>query len=297
MNNLENKKETVEIKKEIESLEALMYKPNFWDNKKEAEEVIQKIKNLKIALEGGNALDAGGAVLNIFAGAGGDDSEDWARMLLNMYLKYFEKKNWQIEFLDENKNENGGYRNISLEIMGKNIYGTLKNESGVHRLVRISPFNANGKRHTSFAMVEILPILPKLEFERFKENIKGEDILIDTTKSSGPGGQNVNKRETAVRVSHKPTNISVFISNERSQEQNKEKALAILYSKLFKLEEENRKKELEGKQISKTVEIEWGNQIRNYILHPYKLIKDLRSGIETNNVDKVLLKGDLEEFL
>lgn len=297
MNNLENKKETVEIKKEIESLEALMYKPNFWDNKKEAEEVIQKIKNLKIALEGGNALDAGGAVLNIFAGVGGDDSEDWARMLLNMYLKYFEKKNWQIEFLDENKNENGGYRNISLEIMGKNIYGTLKNESGVHRLVRISPFNANGKRHTSFAMVEILPILPKLEFERFKENIKGEDILIDTTKSSGPGGQNVNKRETAVRVSHKPTNISVFISNERSQEQNKEKALAILYSKLFKLEEENRKKELEGKQISKTVEIEWGNQIRNYILHPYKLIKDLRSGIETNNVDKVLLKGDLEEFL
>ncbi len=297
MNNLENKKETVEIKKEIESLEALMYKPNFWDNKKEAEEVIQKIKNLKIALEGGNTLDAGGAVLNIFAGAGGDDSEDWARMLLNMYLKYFEKKNWQIEFLDENKNENGGYRNISLEIMGKNIYGTLKNESGVHRLVRISPFNANGKRHTSFAMVEILPILPKLEFERFKENIKGEDILIDTTKSSGPGGQNVNKRETAVRVSHKPTNISVFISNERSQEQNKEKALAILYSKLFKLEEENRKKELEGKQISKTVEIEWGNQIRNYVLHPYKLIKDLRSGIETNNIDKVLLKGDLEEFL
>lgn len=297
MNNLENKKETVEIKKEIESLEALMYKPNFWDNKKEAEEVIQKIKNLKIALEGGNALDAGGAVLNIFAGAGGDDSEDWVRMLLNMYLKYFEKKNWQIEFLDENKNENGGYRNISLEILGKNIYGTLKNESGVHRLVRISPFNANGKRHTSFAMVEILPILPKLEFERFKENIKGEDILIDATKSSGPGGQNVNKRETAVRVSHKPTNISVFISNERSQEQNKEKALAILYSKLFKLEEENRKKELEGKQISKTVEIEWGNQIRNYVLHPYKLIKDLRSGIETNNVDKVLLKGDLEEFL
>ena len=206
-------------------------------------------------------------------------------------------ENWQINFLHENKNDHGGYRNISLEILGKNVYGKLKNESGVHRLVRISPFNNNAKRHTSFALVEILPILPKLEFDKFKNNIKEDEIEIETSKSSGPGGQNVNKRETAVRIIHKPTNISVHISSERSQEQNKEKAFNILYSKLFKLEEENKKKELEGMQISKTTEIEWGNQIRNYVLHPYKLIKDLRTGVETSDTTLILDKGEIEVFL
>ena len=256
-----------------------------------------RIKELKAEAEGGNILDAGSAIINILAGAGGDDSEDWARMLLNMYLKYFEKQNWSVNFLHENKNDHNGYRNISLEVNGKNVYGKLKNESGVHRLVRISPFNANGKRHTSFAMIEILPVLPKLEFEKFKESIIGDDIEIETSKSGGPGGQNVNKRETSVRIIHRPTNIAVHISTERSQEQNKEKAFNILYAKLFKLEEEKKLAEKEGRQISKTTEIEWGNQIRNYVLHPYKLVKDLRTNVETSDVDRVLEKGELEEFI
>lgn len=286
-----------EIQKQIEELEMHLYEPDFWSDKAHAQDVIQKIKDLKAKLEGDSILDKGGAILNILAGAGGDDSEDFARMLLNMYLKYFEKQGWNILLLHDNQNDHGGYRNLSLEINGKNVYKKLKNESGVHRLVRLSPFNANAKRHTSFVLVEILPILPKLEFDKFKNNIKDDEIEIETSKSSGPGGQNVNKRETAVRIVHKPTNISVQISTERSQEQNKEKAFNILYAKLFKLEEEKRQAEIEGKQISKTTEIEWGNQIRNYVLHPYKLIKDLRTGVETSDVEKVLEKGELDEFI
>ena len=285
------------IQKQIETLEATMNSADFWNDKVKAQEVIQRIKELKAEAEGGNILDAGSAIINILAGAGGDDSEDWARMLLNMYLKYFEKQGWNVLFLHENKNDHGGYRNISIEVVGKNVYGKIKNESGVHRLVRISPFNANGKRHTSFAMIEVLPILPKLEFDKFKDSINPNDVDMETSKSGGPGGQNVNKRETAVRVIHRPTNTAVHISTERSQEQNKEKAFALLYAKLFKLEEEKKKAEKEGRQISKTTEIEWGNQIRNYVLHPYKLIKDLRTNIETSDVDRVLEKGELEEFI
>lgn len=282
-----------DINKEIEILETEMYSVSFWDNKEKAQETIKRIKELKDKKEGVNALDKGNAIMSILAGAGGDDSEDFTRMLFEMYDAYFSIKNFSFSFLHDNKNDHGGFRNLTIEIMGKNVYGLLKNESGVHRLVRISPFNAQAKRHTSFAMVEVLPIIPPAE----RKVLSPDDIRIETSKSSGPGGQNVNKRETAVRIIHIPTNITVHVATERQQEQNKQKALEILQSKLFKLEEEKRKGEVEGRQISKTTEIEWGNQIRSYVLHPYKMVKDHRTEVETSDVESILEKGQLDAFI
>ncbi len=280
------------LDEEIMELEARMSEVDFWNDKEKAQETIKVLKELKDKKEGVEALDKGNAIMTILAGAGGDDSEDFARMLFEMYDAYFSSHNYFYSVLHDNKNDHGGFRNLTLEILGKHAYGTLKNESGVHRLVRISPFNAQAKRHTSFAMVEVLPVIPPAE----RQVISSDDIRIETSKSSGPGGQNVNKRETAVRVIHIPTNIVVHVATERQQEQNKQKALEILQAKLFKLEEEKRKAEIEGRQISKTTEIEWGNQIRSYVLHPYKMVKDHRTNVETSQVDKVL-DGELEEFI
>ena len=281
------------IDEEILRLEESMNAISFWNDKEKAQEVIKRIKELKDKRDGVNALDKGGAVMTIFAGAGGDDSEDFARMLLQMYDAYFKTKKFSFITLHANTNDHGGYRNITIEIIGKGVYGLLKNESGVHRLVRISPFNANAKRHTSFTMVEVLPIIPAVE----RKVIPQDDIRIETSKSSGPGGQNVNKRETAVRIVHIPTNIAVHVATERQQEQNKHKALEILSAKLYKLDEEKRKADIEGRQISKTTEIEWGNQIRSYVLHPYKMVKDHRTDYETSNVEGVLEKGELDAFI
>lgn len=281
------------INQEIEVLESLMNEVGFWNNKEKAQATIKRLKEVKDKQNGVDSLDKGNAIMSILAGAGGDDSEDFARMLFEMYDAYFSLKNFSYSVLHDNKNDHGGFRNLTVEILGKNVYRTLKNESGVHRLVRISPFNAQAKRHTSFAMVEVLPIIPPAE----RKILSPEDIRIETSKSSGPGGQNVNKRETSVRVIHIPTNISVHVATERQQEQNKQKALEILQSKLFKLEEEKRKAEVEGRQISKTTEIEWGNQIRSYVLHPYKMIKDHRTDVETSDVESVLEKGQLDAFI
>ena len=281
------------LDQEIALLEADMNDISFWNNKERAQTTIKRLKELKDRKEGVNALDKGSAVLSILAGAGGDDSEDFARMLFEMYSAYFARIGFSYSFLHDNTNDHGGYRNCTIEVSGKNVYGTLKNESGVHRLVRISPFNAQGKRQTSFAMVEVLPIIPAAE----RKVLSPDDIRVETSKSSGPGGQNVNKRETAVRVIHIPTNIAVHVATERQQEQNKQKALEILQAKLFKLEEEKRKAEVEGRQISKTTEIEWGNQIRSYVLHPYKMVKDHRTEYETSDVSAVLEKGELEGFI
>lgn len=284
---------TGEIESEIVSLEAQMNNAGFWDNKEKAQEIIKRIKELKEKQEGVSTLDKGNAIITLLAGAGGDDSEDFARMLFEMYDAYFKRKGFSYTVLHDNKNDHGGFRNLTVEIDGKGVYGLLKNESGVHRLVRISPFNANAKRHTSFAMVEVLPIVPVAE----RIPISSDEIRIETSKSSGPGGQNVNKRETAVRVVHIPTNISVHVATERQQDQNKQKALEILQAKLYKLEEEKRKAEIEGRQISKTTEIEWGNQIRSYVLHPYKMVKDHRTDFETSNVEAILEKGELDDFI
>ncbi len=289
------KDEKADLQKELERLEADMQTADFWANKDKAQATIRKVAELKAEIAGEGKYDAGDAVMTIFSGAGGDDSEDFSAMLLNMYRKYCEKNGFGLINLHENENDNGGYRNVTVEISGKNAYGTLKNESGVHRLVRVSPFNANAKRHTSFSMVEVIP-----KFEKSSKlsdlDIPDTDIRVELSRSSGPGGQNVNKRETAVRVVHIPTNLSAQSDNERSQAQNKEKALSILYGKIYKALEEERISKEKGMYVSKTTQIEWGNQIRSYVLHPYKMVKDHRTGVETAQVDNVLA-GDLDLFL
>jgi peptide chain release factor 2 len=281
-----------EIQAKITKLEEEMSSADFWNNKDKAQTAIKEIQSLKDDLEGVGKYDKGNALVTIFSGAGGDDAEDFTRMLLEMYLKFFEKKKWSFSVLSKNANEHNGYRNITLEVVGKNVYGTLKNESGVHRLVRISPFGAKGIRQTSFSMVEVIP-----NFEKSDElKIPPDDLRFETSRSSGPGGQNVNKRETAVRVVHIPTNLAVHVETERSQAQNKDKALTMLEAKLYKLQDDERKAKEKGMYVSKSTANEWGSQIRSYVLHPYKLIKDHRTNVETSQAEKVL-NGDLEEFI
>lgn len=229
-----------------------------------------------------NKYDKGNAHLSIHPGAGGDDAKDWANMLFDMYRKYCEKQGWKLTHPEEGV----------LEIKGEYAYGRLKNESGVHRLVRISPFDSKKLRHTSFALVEVVPIFPHLDLEKIK--IPQEDLKYELSKSSGPGGQNVNKRETAVRVVHLPSGISTACQSERSQPQNKEKALALLKSKLFHLLEKHQKEELSDLRVH--AKPEWGSQIRSYVLHPYQKVKDHRTGVQHNQPDDVL-DGDLDKFI
>jgi peptide chain release factor 2 len=282
------------IKEEINQLEVEMSSIDFWQDKVRAQLVIKKISELKNKLLGSKKYDKGNCILSILSGAGGDDAEDFSAMLFRMYTKYFSKVGFSYSVISENKNSLGGYRNISIEVVGKNAYGTLKNESGVHRLIRQSPFNAKSLRQTSFSLVEVIP-----EFEKDDKEIEisDDDLKIEYSKSGGPGGQNVNKRETAVRVIHLPTNTSIHVTSERSQEQNKEKALEMLKGKLYLIREKEKQRQKDGFAISKTVDIEWGNQIRTYTLHPYKMIKDHRTGVEIHNTDDVLLGGEIDALL
>src|SRR3989339_412882 len=291
-----------DLEKEIKKLEAETQRVDFWGDKNRAQAILKKIAELKDKREGLGKYDKGNAVISIISGAGGDDAEDFSRMLLGMYAKYADKKNWEVFFIYEHKNEHNGYKNVSFEISrggnssansAEGPFGTLKNESGVHRLVRISPFNAQKLRHTSFSLVEVLPKFSKLEERDFV--IPESDLKIEYSRSGGPGGQNVNKRETAVRIIHLPTGISVHATGERSQEQNRERAMSILRAKIFKKAREE-KKSIEESMKLKNTEIEWGNQIRSYVLHPYKMVKDHRTNAETANIDKVLA-GDLDLFI
>ena len=258
----------------------------------EAKEISEELDELEIFTLLNGPYDKYNAVLEIHPGAGGTESCDWANMLYRMYTRWCEKHNYKYEIIDEQKGEEAGIKSVSMIIYGMNVYGYLKNEKGVHRLVRISPFDSNARRHTSFASVDVTPYIVN---EDIDIEIKPSDIRVDVYRSSGCGGQGVNTTDSAVRITHIPTKIVVTCQNERSQIQNKEKAMEVLKNKLYQLEiekQERELKELKGEQV----DINFGSQIRNYVMHPYSLVKDLRTNVETSNVSKVL-DGDIDIFI
>jgi len=257
----------------------------------EIEELSSIIDTLELEAAFSGEYDVRNAILAIHAGAGGTESQDWAEMLMRMYLRWSERRNYQTEIFDSSPGDEAGIKSATIEVSGDCAYGYLKPEHGVHRLVRLSPFDADHARHTSFALVQVMPEVE----EDVEANIEPDDLKVETFRSSGPGGQHMQKTSSAVRLTHLPTGITVTCQSERSQYQNKEIALKILKARLLELELEKQAQEhakLKGKRIAAG----WGNQIRSYVLHPYKMIKDHRTDYQTSNVDTVL-DGELDDFI
>jgi len=291
-------KQWEELEKEIIELEELVAMAQteadesiFSEAQNRYEELNRKFEKLEFQVLFSDKYDKNNVIFSIHAGAGGVDAQDWAQILERMFLRFAERKKWPTVVLDRTVGNEAGIKSVSMRISGRWAYGYLKSESGVHRLVRISPFDAEAMRHTSFALIEVIPELSETEDIEIKE----EDIKIDTFRSSGPGGQSVNTTDSAVRILYKPANIVVTCQNERSQHQNKETALKILKSKLFKLQVEEREKQ-ELKLRGEAQKAEWGKQIRSYVMQPYKMVKDHRSNYKTQDIDGAL-DGDLEEFM
>jgi peptide chain release factor 2 len=257
-------------------------------NYKSALKALDKLEFRKMLSKDEDRL---GAIVNINSGAGGTESQDWAEMLMRMYLRYAERNNFTTKVLDIQEGDGAGIKSASIEVEGEYAFGYLKGENGVHRLVRLSPFDANHKRHTSFASVYTYPVID----ENIQIEINPADLSWDTFRSSGPGGQNVNKVESAVRVRHAPSGLVVECQETRSQGQNREKALTMLKSQLYEIELRKKREKLQEMESSKK-KIEWGSQIRSYVFHPYKMVKDLRTGVETSNV-QLVMDGELDDFI
>lgn len=280
-------KEMSDLQKEVDEIELLQ----LWIEEGEFDEAEKLLDKLEMLMFFSGPNDKANAIISIHSGQGGTEAMDWTEMLFRMYTRYFEKKGWSYEMLDQTPGEEAGLKSVTLAVQGKYAYGHLKHEAGVHRLVRQSPFNADKLRQTSFAMLEVLP---ELDQDNTIE-IKDDDIEFDAFRSGGHGGQNVNKVSTAVRIKHKPSGIVVTTSVERSQNQNREFAMKLLRAKLWAIKEEERKKEeaaLKGGYKTPG----WGNQIRSYVLHPYQMVKDLRTNVETSNTGGVL-DGDIDMFI
>ena len=261
----------------------------------EAEAALQKLqkRTAKAQLESllSGEADANDAFLEVHAGAGGTESQDWAEMMVRMYVRWAERRGFKVEWIEESPGEEAGIKSVTLKVIGHNAYGWAKTESGVHRLVRISPFDSQSRRHTSFASVWVYPVVEDdIEIE-----IEDKDLRVDTYRASGAGGQHVNKTDSAVRLTHLPTNIAVQCQNDRSQHRNRAEAMRMLKARLYELELQKREEAAAAANEAKT-DIGWGHQIRSYVLHPYQMVKDLRTEVETGNT-KAVLDGDIDAFL
>ena len=255
------------------------------------ETFFKKLSKEKLDLMLNGEADSNSAYLEIHSGAGGTEACDWAEMLLRMYLRWAEKHNFKVSLIEEHSGDEAGIKSATLEIDGRNVYGWLKGESGIHRLVRISPFDSGARRHTSFASVWVYPVVD----DKINIEINEKDLKIDTYRASGAGGQHINKTDSAVRITHLPTGVVVQCQNERSQFKNKEIAMSMLKSRLYNLELQKRQEEADKINSTKS-EIGWGSQIRSYVMQPYQMVKDLRTNHETSNVSAVL-DGDIDDFL